>query len=294
MINNRQNGRRRGRGGQRSQGGGNQGSRDNGNRIDSRARGNASQLYEKYKNMASDAQRQGDRVNTEYYLQFADHYFRVLADQRGRYEDQAQPQRRSQNDFDMDEDFGDEGDPIRADEQGRGGEDRGDRDGRQHDGNRARGDRDDDQRGEGYRGDGQRGEGQRRDSYRGDGQRGDQRQRDGQERRPRRGEQRREERAAAPHDVEQASEQAIPAELIQPLVGSPSAAPVADVQADGEALPAPKRRGRPRKVPAEAGEQLGFDPSALPPSIGGDAPADDAAPKPRRRRTIATPVEADA
>lgn len=118
MINNRQAGRRRGRGG----GGGNNAPRqggggrsDNGNRIDSRARGNASQLYEKYKNMAADAQRQGDRVNTEYYLQFADHYFRVLSDQRGRFEDQ-QP-RRQQPDFDADEDYGDEGEPIRLGEQ---------------------------------------------------------------------------------------------------------------------------------------------------------------------------------
>ena len=92
MINNRQqNGRRRGRGGNNNGGGGNgprqggQGRPDNGNRIDSRARGNANQLFEKYKNLAGEAQRQGDRVNTEYYLQFADHYFRVLADQRGRF-----------------------------------------------------------------------------------------------------------------------------------------------------------------------------------------------------------------
>ncbi len=137
MINNRQNGRRRGRGGQQQQrSGGNQGSRDSGNRIDSRARGNASQLYEKYKNMASDAQRQGDRVNTEYYLQFADHYFRVMADQRGRYEDQNQQQRRQQNDFDAEEEFGDEGDPVRADEQSRNDDrgDRGERDGNRSDG----------------------------------------------------------------------------------------------------------------------------------------------------------------
>ena len=126
LINNRQqNGRRRGRGGNNNgSGGGNprqggQGRGDSGNRIDNRARGNAAQLLEKYKNLASDAQRQGDRVNTEYYLQFADHYFRVLADQRGRFEEQQPQQRRPQNDFDMDgdEDYGDEGEPIRAGEQ---------------------------------------------------------------------------------------------------------------------------------------------------------------------------------
>ncbi|MES2498220.1 MAG: DUF4167 domain-containing protein, partial [Pseudomonadota bacterium] len=78
MINNRQNGRRRGRGGGSGapRPNGSSGSQDRGNRIDNRARGNAAQLLEKYKALARDAQMQGDRVNTEYYLQFADHYFR--------------------------------------------------------------------------------------------------------------------------------------------------------------------------------------------------------------------------
>jgi hypothetical protein len=92
-MNNRQAGRRRGRGGQRSQGNPNQNSR-----IDSRQRGNANQLYEKYKNLARDAQMAGDRVNTEYYLQFADHYFRVLNENRARFEDN----RRQRDDADED------------------------------------------------------------------------------------------------------------------------------------------------------------------------------------------------
>ena len=103
MINNRQAGRRRGRGGNNNGGqrpGGNPGRADNGNRIDNRARGNASQLYEKYKNLATEAQRQGDRVNTEYYLQFVDHYFRVLSESRSRFEEQNQQQRRNRDDFD--------------------------------------------------------------------------------------------------------------------------------------------------------------------------------------------------
>ncbi len=86
MLNNRQAGRRRGRGGQQPRGN-NGGSRDNGNRIDNRARGNAPQMLEKYKTLASEAQRQGDRVMTEYYLQFADHYFRVVAETRARFEE---------------------------------------------------------------------------------------------------------------------------------------------------------------------------------------------------------------
>jgi len=58
-----------------------------GNRIDNRQRGNAHQLHEKYKTLARDAQMQGDRVQAEYYLQFADHYFRLLAEQRSRQEE---------------------------------------------------------------------------------------------------------------------------------------------------------------------------------------------------------------
>ncbi len=59
---------------------------DYNNSIDNRARGNAAQMLEKYKKLAQDAQFNGDRVNAEYHLQFADHYFRVLADFRSRQE----------------------------------------------------------------------------------------------------------------------------------------------------------------------------------------------------------------
>lgn len=98
MINNRQqNGRnnRRGRNNnQRPMGGGGQGPRpDAGNRIDSRQRGNAHQLHEKYKNLARDSQMQGDRVTAEYYLQFADHYFRVLNEHRARQDEHRERQR---------------------------------------------------------------------------------------------------------------------------------------------------------------------------------------------------------
>ena len=116
INNNRQAGRRRGRGGQRQGGNPNAG---NGNRIDNRARGNAAQLLEKYKALASDAQRQGDRVNAEYYLQFADHYFRVLAESRSRFEEQNpnQNQRRGREDSfdDEDEGFDEDGNEIAAD-----------------------------------------------------------------------------------------------------------------------------------------------------------------------------------
>lgn len=106
-MNNRQNGRRRGRGGQQARNG-QPGGPDRGNRLDNRARGNAAQLLEKYKNLARDAQMQGDRVNTEYYLQFADHYFRVLNENRARFEEQ-RPRQQSDDreDFGGDEDGGD-------------------------------------------------------------------------------------------------------------------------------------------------------------------------------------------
>src|SRR5579864_732613 len=82
LNNNRGNNRRRGRGNNRQNGGGQQI-----NRIDSRARGNAPQLLEKYRKLAHDSHLNGDRVTEEYYLQFADHYFRVIADTRTRQEE---------------------------------------------------------------------------------------------------------------------------------------------------------------------------------------------------------------
>jgi hypothetical protein len=101
LINNRQNGRRRGRGGgPRSP---NQGPNP-GNRQDNRSRGNAAQLLEKYKSLARDAQMGGDRVQTEYWLQFADHYYRLLNENRARFEEQ-----RPRRDDYSDEDEGDEG-----------------------------------------------------------------------------------------------------------------------------------------------------------------------------------------
>lgn len=89
MNNNRgnNNNRRRGRGNRQGNGGNGQQL----NRIDSRARGNAPQMLEKYRKLASDAHLNGDRVQAEYYLQFADHYFRVIADQRQRQEEQRAP-----------------------------------------------------------------------------------------------------------------------------------------------------------------------------------------------------------
>jgi hypothetical protein len=109
LNNNNRNNRRRGRG-NRNQGG-------NGahvNRIDSRARGNAPQMLDKYKKLAQDAQHNGDRVQMEYYLQFADHYFRVIADNKARQDEQRgsggnnrrNDEREQAEDYEDDFDFG--------------------------------------------------------------------------------------------------------------------------------------------------------------------------------------------
>ena len=118
MINNRQGGRRRGRGGgQRPP----NNAPNPGNRQDNRNRGNAAQLLEKYKSLARDTQLAGDRVQTEYYLQFADHYFRVLNENRARFEEQ-RPRRddyMSDEDEDQDENLAAEGEEEREERQPR-------------------------------------------------------------------------------------------------------------------------------------------------------------------------------
>ena len=50
-------------------------------------------MLEKYRKLAHDAHLNGDRVQEESYLQFADHYFRVLADQKQRQEESRQQRR---------------------------------------------------------------------------------------------------------------------------------------------------------------------------------------------------------
>lgn len=283
MINNRQAGRRRGRGGGNGGGGPRQGGgggrADNGNRIDSRARGNAAQLLEKYKNLAADAQRQGDRVNTEYYLQFADHYFRVLADQRGRFDDQ-QPRRPSpEYEADGDDDYGDEGEPIRAGEQGEGRLDRPDRYEQQP---------------------------PRADRY--DGQRAD---RQAQGRRPEGDRPRRWDRDERPDrrpDEIAGQRRADPIVPGEDLEARAEAVLEADAPLQND-LP-PRRRGRPRRDAADGPERTGgaertgsgdrtggaetaefngVEADRLPPSLGQSASppandADDEAPRPRRRR----------
>jgi hypothetical protein len=272
MINNRQqSGRRRGRGGQR-QGGGGGGPSGGGNRIDNRARGNANQLYEKYKNLAADAQRQGDRVQTEYYLQFADHYYRVLAETRPRFDEQQRQGRGRDDGFDDDGDmgddeFGDEGESIRP--------------GEQHQQQQPRGDG-----------------GQRRYEER--------RPQQGDDRRPREdGERSRRDGSDRMNGPDRVNGQRVESS------DAPRREPRADVEGEpdlplpapqDDAPPASRRRGRPRKdteQPAAqpaASQPAAIEADRLPPALGApandaDAPAEE--PKPRRRRTRST-VEAPA
>ena len=91
-----------------------------GNRQDNRQRGNAAQLLEKYKSMARDAQLAGDRVQTEYYLQFADHYFRVLSESRSRFEDQRPRSRDDDDADDGDDDMLEGADEAQGEQQQRG------------------------------------------------------------------------------------------------------------------------------------------------------------------------------
>lgn len=111
-MRNPQSGRRR-RGGGRPQSGPMTG------RVEQRQRGNANQLLEKYKNMARDAAQSGERVQAEYYLQFADHYFRVVAEQQARKEEQQaqrQKNRRDRNEAGDNEGDENEGGGERDDE----------------------------------------------------------------------------------------------------------------------------------------------------------------------------------
>nr|WP_326525245.1 DUF4167 domain-containing protein [Sphingomonas sp.] len=248
-MNNRQAGRRRGRGGQRQ--GGNPGRPDNGNRIDNRARGNAAQLLEKYKNLAQDAQRSGDRVTTEYYLQFADHYFRVLAENRSRFEEQGQGRRQREDEGDEDggEDFGFEGEPANP---ARYQQNDGERAERAERAERPRRDRDRDEPRE-ARPRRDRDEHRANDEARDEGAVAE----DAGEERPRR-------QARAPRES-----------YNEPREERP-------VAANDE----PRRRGRPRREPVAEVATEGFDAALLPPAISTESATGDdgVAERPRRGR----------
>jgi hypothetical protein len=221
LINNRQGGRRRGRGGQRPQ---NLGGRPDGNRQDNRQRGNAAQLLEKYKSMARDAQLGGDRVQTEYYLQYADHYYRVLGESRARFEEQ----RRQRGDG------GDDGDEYDGDEEmAEGGDEQ-----------RQQNQRDDERpdRGERFeRNDRpERAPRYSRDRNDGDGDGGNR-----QNREPPRN-------VVAPVDGPSANLESIPFDALPPAIGRDTSAE--QPEADEEEAPRPKRRARKPRAADDEGD----------------------------------------
>ncbi|MCE7794933.1 DUF4167 domain-containing protein [Sphingobium sufflavum] len=310
MINNRQAGRRRGRnnnnnnGGPRQNGGGNRGNGDSGNRIDNRARGNAAQLLEKYRNMARDAQLAGDRVNMEYYLQFADHYFRVLADNRARQEEQQggqQGQRFQRFDAsEQDEEFGSDDDGL-GDLPEIGGRQRDDfrrenpRDANRDD-NRNEDVRRDDNRREEARGNRDDNRGNREDSR---NNRDDNRGNRDETRVPREG--RRPARERAPVQQDDVRAETAPQDVrVERAVPAPSFADPANDEGREEPRPRVARGRKPRReVEASETQEVGLDAAVLPPAIGRPAPVADAgddvepaAPVRRTRRPRATPAQA--
>lgn len=278
----------------------------NGSRIDNRARGNATQLFEKYKNLAADAQRASDRVNTEYYLQFADHYFRVLSEQRGRFEDQPQQPRRPRDEFDYegDDEFGEEGDPIRAGEQGEAP--RTDRDAPRSDRDGPRPDRDSrpadrDERPREARGNRENGDA-RADNNRPEGGRREWRDRD--DRGPQRNGPVRNDvvrNDVVRNDVRTDSRPGEPEQVAgqrraEPIAAGESLEQRAEdvIAADRPLDPPGRRRGRPprdvaRDDAGDVAEPSGFEADRLPPAL--TVPANDEGEALPRRRRARRPVD---
>jgi hypothetical protein len=291
--NNRGNNRRRGRNNNGRQQGGGGGQQLN--RIDSRARGNAPQLLEKYRKMAQDAHLNGDRVQAEYYLQFADHYFRVIADTRLRQEEQRARQnggvagdrwQEQEGGEDDGLDFSVEGDfpafdrPQVRREEREPREPREQREPREHGEQRERFDRDNrrdrDDRGEREDNrDRNRNRNTGRDEGREDGNRGEGR---NEGRNEGRGERRRR------FEPQVATEEALPGEGVRADEGEPIA-DASDNPFVRDARPSrglrPRGAGRQRRD-AETGAEApaAFDPSSLPPAIGVKAEAEVEAPAP--------------
>ncbi|MEO6248504.1 MAG: DUF4167 domain-containing protein [Sphingomicrobium sp.] len=281
MINNRQNnaGRRRGRGGQqRPQGMSGGGS---GNARDQRQRGNAAQLLEKYKSLARDSQLAGDRVQTEYWLQFADHYFRVLGESRAKFDEQRRARGETVDDdgYDGDDDgYDEDGDeespPQQAYQQERQQQPRQQQDRPQQD----RGERQDRQQPQ-YQRD------NRPDRY----ERQDRPERASQPERPERQDRQRAERPQ--RDFERQPER------VERPQRADNDRPERVQRADNdrpsversERAERPERAPRPRRVAAEPLDEPKIDFAILPPAIGMLAsapeasPSEDAVPAPRRR-----------
>lgn len=148
------------------------------NGPDTKFRGTASYIHERYLQLARDAQSSGDRVLGENYLQHADHYFRLVRSMQPAVPVQQQQNYNDGGDYEGDEDGGSES------EGAEGNEARGEGDEQPEGDYQQQGDR---PREGGGDGDPRRRRGRNRSRFRPDGERegGNVEARDGEERRER-------------------------------------------------------------------------------------------------------------
>ncbi|MEM5470440.1 DUF4167 domain-containing protein [Hoeflea sp. AS60] len=191
---------------------------------DVKIRGTAQHVAEKYMNLARDAQSSGDRVMAENYLQHAEHYNRIILtaqaqmQERFQRDDNASQQSRDSQDQDDDRDSDDDNDGNMQDQRN----DRNDQQDRPE--RHSRPDRS-----------------ERQDR----GERSERQERSDRSERP--------ERKPRP---EQPSKPVYDADAPQPVIeGVPAEVAIEQVvpDTDGAARPAPRRRGRPKRVRTEEG-----------------------------------------
>lgn len=226
-----QNKRGRGRGGNNPNNSGNRKGQNPLSRTydssgpDVKVRGTAQHVAEKYMNLARDAQSSGDRVMAENYLQHAEHYNRIILtaqaqmQERFQRDDNASQGRDSQDQDDDDRDSDDDNDNNSYDQ-------RGDRNEQQ-----TRSERQPQQ--------------DRQD-------RGDRTERQDRGERPDRSE--RNERRERPARAEQQPKPTFDADAPQPVIEGLPAEVVSSQEApdaDSAPRPAPRRRGRPKRVRSE-------------------------------------------
>jgi hypothetical protein len=282
-----------------------------------KVRGNAQTIYEKYQQLARDANSSGDRVLAENYLQHAEHYFRLIR--------QMQPQRPVseflQRDpfstgFDFDEDLDTEVETTETEgetaesESGEGDQPRYDnRRDRDRDRNRDRDrDRDRDRGERNDRGDRDRNGGDRDRAYAERGENGDDRPR--RESRRERYERRRQQRLSEQEvsvtsgpiaSTEPLNGGSAPAEVAGFDVVTPQAAPItpAPEAPVAEAQPEARGRGRRRAVESDAAADTSHLPAFLRapvPVAAAEAPEavaeEGEAPKRRTRRKKSEEAEA--
>jgi len=105
-------------------GGARRGSRNNSfesNGPEVKVRGSAQQILDKYLQLARDSQSGGDRVKAESYLQFAEHYFRVVNADQDVATDQKTSQSNGQNAQRSKDQSKDQNEEQASDQGGRGG-----------------------------------------------------------------------------------------------------------------------------------------------------------------------------